>query len=55
MRCSSCDPKTPLVKDCYDTYEHLKARLKAQTTKGQQLIAESNQQLDDKPVFFSQQ
>jgi len=55
MRCSSCDAKTHLVKDCYDTYENVRARLKAQTSKGQQLVAEDQLSDDDsRPVFFTQ-
>ena len=40
MRCASCDAKTHLVKDCYDTYENVRARFKALALKGAQLIAE---------------
>ena len=50
MRCSSCDAKTHLVKDCYDTYENVKARVKAQTLKGAQLIAEEKD--SDSEAFF---
>ena len=42
MRCASCDAKTHLVKDCYDTYENVRARFKALALKGAQLIAEEN-------------
>ena len=41
MRCSSCDAKTHLLKDCYDTYEKIKARMKFETDKGQQLVVEN--------------
>ena len=56
MRCASCDAKTHLVKDCYDTYENVRARLKAQTIKGQNLIVETQPSDDDEhqPVFFTQ-
>ena len=55
MRCVSCDSKTHLVKDCYDTYERLRARLQAQTLKGEQLIAEEKGSDDEnQPVFFIQ-
>ena len=51
MRCASCDAKTHLVKDCYDTFENVKARLKAQTLKGAQLIAEEKD--SDNEAFFT--
>ena len=55
MRCASCDSKSHLVKDCYDTYEKVRARLQAQTLKGEQLIAEQKGSDDDEnPVFFTQ-
>ena len=55
MRCSSCDAKTHLIKDCYDTYEKVRARIKVQTEKGQQLVVESqNLDGDEQHIFLSQ-
>ena len=52
MRCSSCDAKTHLLKDCYDTYENIKARMKFQTDKGRQLIVEAAE--SDNEALFTQ-
>ena len=50
MRCSSCDARTHLLKDCYDTYEKIKAHMKFQTDKGQQLVVE-NCESDNEALF----
>ena len=52
MRCSSCDAKTHLVKDCYDTYEKVRARLKYQTEKGQQYAVENGGSSDEQESMF---
>ena len=41
-----------MVKDCYDTYEKVRARLKYQTEKGQQYAVENGGSSDEQESMF---